>query len=83
MGRALHGWCLPSYIRKSEKKYGVCCICRCIAFYFFIHDRTGTYAGKKRGKNVPEISFGKLWKRTAEGIFAGEICKAWQLSGTT
>ena len=25
-------------------------------FPFFIHDRTRAYAGKKRGKNVPEIS---------------------------
>lgn len=31
---------------------------------------------KKRGKNIPELSLGKLRKRTAEGIFAGEICKA-------
>lgn len=37
----------------------------------------------KKRKNIPELSLGKLRKRTAEGIFAGEICKAWQLSGTT
>jgi len=41
--RACTGRCLPSYIRKSEKKYGICCICGRIAFAFYIYDSAGAY----------------------------------------
>ena len=55
MGRALHGWCLLSYIRKSEKKYGICCICGRIAFAFYIYDSAGADTDEKSGKTFGEL----------------------------
>ena len=48
--------CLPSYIRKSEKKYGICCICGRIAFAFYIYDSAGADTDEKSGKTFQEVS---------------------------
>ena len=50
------GRCLPSYIRKSEKKYGICCICGRIAFAFYIYDSAGADTDEKSGKTFQEVS---------------------------
>ena len=50
------GRCLSSYIRKSEKKYGICCICGRIAFAFYIYDSAGADTDEKSGKTFQEVS---------------------------
>lgn len=44
------GRCLPSYIRKREKKYGICCICGRIAFAFYIYDSAGADTDENQEK---------------------------------
>ena len=56
MGGRLHRAVPASYIRKREKKYGICCICGRIAFAFYIYDSAGADTDEKSGKTFQEVS---------------------------